>query len=410
MSQIIPSSNIAPVAGSKYDGNTIVESGYKVDPSRGGHDGRLSRQWSSRPKDERFLSLADLFAQVRRAADESHNTIIDTTAIEVVADPSGQDTDGLGVSIKDSEPLGLTNWTFNQLSGLVKAPAGYLKNLPAQLAADCLNYGIVDRTVEQVAAYVRSNGERTLRAITGPEYGRVLDADMVEGFSEMVSRSSIPWKVPGVLDWRTNVYDPYAPVTLDSTTLYASDRDMFVFLVDDTRPIQVGTLKDGSPDLVFRGVYGWNSEVGSKSLGLAGCLLRAVCMNRNLWGVEGLSNITIYHSKNAARRFISEAKPLLDSFALGSDAKVVEGVEKAKAAKVADDDERRQEFFSKRLGFSKSQALKLMARHVEEEGRPVESVWDAAQAITAAARDVSHQNERFDLERIAGKLLAKAAK
>jgi hypothetical protein len=49
------------------------------------------------------------------------------------------------------------------------------------------------------------------------------------------------------------------------------------------------------------------------------------------------------------------------------------------------------------------------ARHIEEEGRPVETVWDAAQAITAIARDIPHQDARIEIERKAGALLDKVA-
>lgn len=52
---------------------------------------------------------------------------------------------------------------------------------------------------------------------------------------------------------------PFVDVTKDTTTLYASDRDVFLFLVDDTNPIEAGRLADGSPDLYFRGFYCWNS-------------------------------------------------------------------------------------------------------------------------------------------------------
>src|SRR5258705_9958069 len=77
------------------------------------------------------------------------------------------------------------------------------------------------------------------------------------------------WKVPGVLDWNTMTHNPFVDITKDTTTLYASDRDVFLFLVDDTHPIEAGRLADGSPDWYFRGFYCWNSEVGSKTLGIA---------------------------------------------------------------------------------------------------------------------------------------------
>jgi hypothetical protein len=105
------------------------------------------------------------------------------------------------------------------------------------------------------------------------------------------------WKVPGVLDWNTMTHNPCVDITKDTATLYASDRDVFLFLVDDTNPIEAGRLPDGSPDLYFRGFFCWNSEVGSKTLGIASFYLRAVCMNRNLWGVENFEQITIRHSK-----------------------------------------------------------------------------------------------------------------
>ncbi len=49
------------------------------------------------------------------------------------------------------------------------------------------------------------------------------------------------------------------------------------------------------------------------------------------------------------------------------------------------------------------------SRHLVEEGRPVETVWDAAQAITAIARDIPHQDNRIEIERKAGALLDKVA-
>ena len=107
-------------------------------------------------------------------------------------------------------------------------------------------------------------------------------------------------------------------ITQDTATLYASDRDVFLFLVDDLNPIEAGRLPDGSPDLYFRGFYCWNSEVGAKTLGMASFYLRAVCQNRKLWGVEDFEEITIRHSKYAASRFAHEAAPALTRFANSS--------------------------------------------------------------------------------------------
>jgi hypothetical protein len=160
---------------------------------------------------------------------------------------------------------------------------------------------------------------------------------------------------------------------------------------------------------MFRGFYAWNSETGSKTAGVAAMYLRGVCMNRNLWGVENFHEIKIRHTKFAPDRFAIEARPALQSFATGATATFVEGVQKAKSANVAKTDDDRLDFLTKRAGLSQRMAKAAMQRHEKEEGRPVESVWDAAQAITAIARDIPHQDNRIDMERRAGKLLDKVA-
>ena len=197
-------------------------------------------------------------------------------------------------------------------------------------------------------------------------------------------------------------------MTKETTTLYASDRDVFLFLVDDTNPIEAGRLPDGSPDLYFRGFYCWNSEVGSKTLGIASFYLRAVCMNRNLWGVENFEQITIRHSKFAAQRFAHEAAPALTSFANSSATPFVAGIKAARGRIVARTEEDRDSFLRKR-GFSKLETSKIIDTVLKEEGRPPESVFDFVQGITALARGKAHQDVRLELEGKAKRLLEQAA-
>ncbi len=109
-----------------------------------------------------------------------------------------------------------------------------------------------------------------------------------------------------MLGWSTGIFNPNVDVKQDTTALYASDRDVFLFLVDDLNPIETGRRPDGSPDLFIRGFYCWNSEVRAKALGIASFYLRAVCQNRNLWGVEDFDEITIRDSKYAAARLAYE--------------------------------------------------------------------------------------------------------
>ena len=202
-------------------------------------------------------------------------------------------------------------------------------------------------------------------------------------------------------------HNPFVDVTKDTTTLYASDRDVFLFLVDDTNPIEAGRLADGSPDLYFRGFYCWNSEVGSKTLGIASFYLRAVCMNRNLWGVENFEQITIRHSKFAAQRFAHEAAPALTSFANSSPAPFVAGIKAARERIVVRTDDERESFLRKG-GFSKSETTKIIETVLGEENRKPESIFDFVQGITAVARGKAHQDARLELESKAKRLMERA--
>jgi hypothetical protein len=202
-------------------------------------------------------------------------------------------------------------------------------------------------------------------------------------------------------------HNPFVDITKDTTTLYASDRDVFLFLVDDTNPIEAGRLPDGSPDLYFRGFYCWNSEVGSKTLGIASFYLRAVCMNRNLWGVENFEQITIRHSKFAGQRFAHEAAPALASFANSSPAPFVAGIKAARERIVARTDDDRETFLRK-SGFSKSETTKIIETVLAEENRKPESIFDFVQGITAVARTKAHQDARLELEGKAKRLMERA--
>jgi len=379
----------------------------------------VSSQWFSRPDDQKFLTLDDMLATKKIDAQRMTSRTVDTHKIQIIGelDESNPSRGDLRVEYQDDNYRDHvntpTNWSFGQLSQLSGAPAGYLRDLPAPLAADCIQWGLrYNRGRELVKVYGSQTDGGDLRAATGPDYGRIFDWEILEPVKNLVDASGGRWKVPGMMTGSRDglaVYDPDVPVTMETTTLFASDRDVFVFLVDDRNPIEVGKLPNGEPDLMFRGFYAWNSETGSKTAGIAAMYLRGVCMNRNLWGVENFQEIKIRHTKFAPDRFAMEARPALESFAHGATSTFIEGVQAAKAAKIAHDDESRFDFLSKRAGLSGRMAKAANARHLKEEGRPVETVWDAAQAITAIARDIPHQDARIEIERKAGALLDKVA-
>lgn len=382
-----------------------VPGAYRVDISRGHNVSRVSSEWFSRPDDEKFLSLTELYDNVRTRAERATTRIVESRSVRVEAKSDNPERLTLFVPGEDM-PIAPTNWSFGQLSSLVGAPASYLRSLPAALAGINLQHGLLSHRGEQVKLLQTQDGRAELRAFTGPDYGRIWDHELVAAVMNIAGDGvgDTRWKVPGILDWSSMHYNPYVDVTRDTTTLYASDRDVFLFLVDDTHPIEAGRLANGDPDLFFRGFYCWNSEVGSKTLGIATFYLRAVCMNRNLWGVENFEEISIRHSKFAANRFAHEAAPALENFADSSASGFIQGIRAARERIVARTDEDRLTFL-RGQGFSKAETGKIIATVLAEEGHPPASLFDFVQGITAHARSKSNQDSRLDVEAKGRRLL-----
>ena len=123
--------------------------GFKVDVTRGERVGRVSSEWFSRPDDERFLSLPELYEAVRACANRATARTVESRAIRVEA--RRDDGERLALIVPRQERLVTpTHWSFGQLCGLVGAPAGYLRELPAPLAGINLQHGLLGYRAELV--------------------------------------------------------------------------------------------------------------------------------------------------------------------------------------------------------------------------------------------------------------------
>jgi len=60
-----------------------VRQGFKVDISRGERIGRVSSEWFSRPDDERYLSLSELYSAVRSRANRAITRTVESRTIRV---------------------------------------------------------------------------------------------------------------------------------------------------------------------------------------------------------------------------------------------------------------------------------------------------------------------------------------
>ena len=359
---------------------------------------QASHQWATRPDDERFTSLDAMLAHFRTIRDQSRQSVLPSRRFLALP---GKDNKGLEVVLDGAAtgPHAPTHYAFGQLACLAEAPAGYLRTMPAPIAADCINYGLqFKRGIEDVGVLVQNNGSNILRAATGPRYGRIWNADvvgaLVERFGDGVTGD---WRVPGE-------FGKAVSVDKRNTTLYAGDRDMFVFLADEKNRIEVPARRNGQPGALARGFFMWNSEVGDKTFGLGTFLFDYVCMNRIVWGAEAYHEIRIRHTASAPDKFLAEMAPALSAYANAGASNVVQAIEQARQKRV---DDQLDDFLAKRFG--KRLVTPIKAVHEAEEGRPIETLWDVTTAATAYARGIEHQDKRVELEREAGKLLKLAA-
>jgi hypothetical protein len=188
-----------------------------------------------------------------------------------------------------------------------------------------------------------------------------------------------------------------------STTLYASDRDIFIFLVDERNPILV------DDQAYFRGFYTWNSEVGKATFGVSTFLYSYVCANRIIWGASDVEELRIRHTSGAPDRFIEEATPALMALSDSSPQPIINAIRKAKETKVADTPAQVEKWLAAK-GFGKLEAatgIALAARGGDtgSSGDPT-NVWDLINGGTAAARSITHQDARLELEKKWSSLLS----
>ena len=121
---------------------------------------QANQQWSSRPADERFLSLTALHESVTQSRARSASRTISSRKLQAL--PVDGDHKALVVAGPNGKPATLSNWSFGQLAARAGAPAGYLRGLPSEMAADCLNFGLqVSRDIEDVGILL-DNGDQAL--------------------------------------------------------------------------------------------------------------------------------------------------------------------------------------------------------------------------------------------------------
>jgi len=353
-----------------------------------------SKQWASRPSDQRFETLEALRASVHSRRLRSRSIDLDLPLIHV--NKSEGDTFTINSGIAACEP---SHWAFNQFAGLLKAPASYLRNLPTPLLVDCLNHGLQSAprdSVKFMTITSETDAPNRLQAVTSPTYGRIWDADCVDGVARLVERSDGKFHNP--MAYGVSSEGRISGAVQKPAGLYASDRDVFMFMIDGGSRLEVGERAK-----LNRGFFVSNSEVGARTFTLTTFLFNEVCGNHIVWGASDINSLTIRHTKNGPYRFDSEAAPALMAYCNESVVREEGAIRKAQSLLLPTEADALEKFLAP-FKFTKGEVRSGFDFAKAEEGE-CRTVWQFVQGLTAYARGFDFIDARTDLERRAGSML-----
>lgn len=349
-------------------------------------------QWANRPQDQRFENLDALATAVNKRRNLSRSADIPLGTIEAI------EKDGkllLNHGVKEVAP---SHWSFGQLASWTKAPAEYLRRLPVSLAIQNINHGIKAvvnsgdvESLKFMTVVDEDGGTNTLQAITSTTYGRIWDAEVVNCAKRIVDKT-------GGKFYNPKAYNPHAG-GITGSGLYASDRDVFIFMIDG------GSLLDAGPRAQLnRGFFLYNSEVGSRKFGLTTFLFNQVCGNHIVWGAQEIRELSIIHKSNGPARFDADAMPTLEAYVNASAAPEITLIRKAQdyLLPFKADDEIVKWLQGRK--FTKTEALETIAAAKREEGE-IRTLWQTVQGATAYARGFDFVDARVELETKAGNLM-----
>lgn len=368
-------------------------------------------EYYKRPADERFPSVEALATHAQHEKELSAEVTYNAKDLRVV------DVDGRAM-LQSPRTIGkFTHWSFSQLCRSVGAPAGYLRTLPAENIAKDLNWGLKNTPPASDLKMLvrRPNGEPqpTIRACTTETYGRLWDADYLNAIRRELMQHDDSWQLPPTWDGK--------PAGANR-----GDRDSFLILTNGGSIVTDPTLSlpgtgarqaalgkpasDAPSDGMYRGILIRNSEVGACSVTIDTILYRYICGNHMIWGAIYDKRFKRRHvGKNVTREVIREISRIAMNWARQTperDYQIIKSLVDHELAhtKEAVIDELRA------LGCSIEDATNAYDSAERFESASPRSFWGIAQGLTRISQETEYQDDRYILDQLAAKVLAKGAK
>ncbi len=375
---------------------------------------QASTQWASRPDDERFWDLEELFNKTSDYRERSVQTQLKIKDCHLVAH---EDT------LKLRNPAGsrlaeFTHFSFGQLSRMAGAPSEYLRTLPPQLAAQNLNQSLSTATLPSQQTLLLRNGSHPLQlqAITTDKYQRLWNNQVAHWLLSIGPHWQPPpsWPVGPSYQGRTRTVTE-AQVHASSIVklrpgdiiapsgIYASDHDMFCFLIHNDRHYDVG-----SGETLGKGFFVQNSEVGDCSFKLVLFYFDYVCGNHIVWGARG---VTEFSSRHIGEKFFQKVARLYQEIEKATETTSDEDLARLRRTKnilIADKPEDVIEFVADRTTLPVSfvrRGHEIATLTADSHHASPNSVWGMFSGLTRASQ-VGQADKRDRYDRLSAKLLS----
>ena len=189
--------------------------------------------------------------------------------------------------------------------------------------------------------------------------------------------------------------------------LYASDRDCFVFMINENNRIDAG----GGDSGLARGFFMSNSEVGDCAFRLTTFLYDYVCSNHILWGASNVHEVRIVHRGRANDRWVGDLRRSLDQYSQTSAATETRVITAAMRQSFGNSKEDVvQKLHKMGLTTIRNAEAALKWAEVDSDLRcnsfsPL-SVWGIVCGLTRVSQQSAFTDERVAIDRAAGKLMS----
>jgi hypothetical protein len=374
-------------------------------------------EWRTRPIDQRFWNVQELAEATKKVRENSVTTEVPLQSLTVI--PTSEDEISLQSNDGNNEVLSQVqarlNWfSANRLANEVKAPSAYLRTLPTVLAAKCLNHGIQQSERRNVNLLLHRNGVLTTRAITSDKYARIWNDTICGLLLPLVEQG---WRNPPAYgDVRAATREDLMPCSrirvgdmIGPSGLYASDKDMFAFLVNPTNPIEDRGSR-GARNILYRGFITWNSEVGDKSYGCMGFLFNSVCGNHIIWDATEIFKTEARHVGHVGWKVRNNFEYNVPRFLEMSGNKMEERIKKSREYKLGNNKNEVLDVVFKKMGLltldeaNSSYELAVANPQDSLDAAPY-TAWGFVQGLTRMSQSVKFADKRAGLELVGGKIL-----